>query len=80
MFNQGYRTASIESHKSTFAFMQFSVDLLLKETVDYFDRVRKKRHRVIYDEVGLISEKEAQQLIQKAAEFIYWVDTRLKTK
>lgn len=80
MFNQGYRSASTESHKSTFAFRQFSIDPLLMETVDYFDRVRKKRHRVIYDEVGLVSEKEAQQLIQKAAEFISWVDIRLKTK
>jgi uncharacterized protein (UPF0332 family) len=80
MFHRGYRPASAESHKSTLAFMQLSVDPQLKETVDYFDRVRKKRHRVIYDEVGLVSEKEAQQLIQKAGEFIAWVDTNLKTK
>ena len=60
--------------------MQLSVDPQQKETVDYFDRVRKKRHRVIYDEVGLVSEKEAQQLIQKAGEFIAWVDTKLKTQ
>jgi uncharacterized protein (UPF0332 family) len=80
MFQQGYRPASAESHKATLAFMQFVVDTQLKETVDYFDRVRKKRHRVIYDEVGLVSEKEAQQLIQKAGEFIAWVDTKLKNK
>jgi uncharacterized protein (UPF0332 family) len=80
MFHQGYRPASIESHKATLAFMLISVDPQLKETIDYFDRVRNKRHRVIYDEVGLVSEKEAQQLIQKAAEFISWVDMKLKTK
>jgi uncharacterized protein (UPF0332 family) len=80
MFHQGYRPASTESHKTTLTFMQFSVDPQLKETVDYFDRVRKKRHRVIYDEVGLVSEKEAQQLIQKATEFIAWVDTKLNIK
>jgi uncharacterized protein (UPF0332 family) len=80
MFHQGYRPSSSESHKATLAFTQLSVDPQLKETVDYFDRVRKKRHRVIYDEVGLVSEKEAQQLIQKATEFIAWVDMKLKTK
>ena len=80
MFHCGYRPASAESHKSTLAFMQFSVDPQLQESIDYFDRVRKKRHRVIYDEVGLVSEKEAQQLIQKATEFISWVDMKLKTK
>lgn len=60
--------------------MQISVDPQLKETIDYFDRVRSKRHRVIYDEVGLVSEKEAQQLLQKATEFIAWVDMKLKPK
>jgi uncharacterized protein (UPF0332 family) len=80
MFHQGYRPASVESHKATLAFMLISVDPQLKETIDYFDRVRNKRHRVIYDEVGLVSEKEAQQLIQKAVEFISWVDMKLKTK
>jgi uncharacterized protein (UPF0332 family) len=80
MFHQGYRPASVESHKATLAFMLISVDPQLKETMDYFDRVRNKRHRVIYDEVGLVSEKEAQQLIQKATDFISWVDMKLKTK
>jgi uncharacterized protein (UPF0332 family) len=80
MFQRGYRPASAEKHKATMAFMQVSVDDPLKETVDYFDRVRKKRHRVIYDEVGLISEKEAQQLIQKADEFISWIEKQLTAK
>jgi hypothetical protein len=79
MFHRGYRLASAESDKSTSAFLQRSVDPQQKETVDYFDRVRKKRHRFIYDEVGLVSEKEVQQLIQIATEFIAWVDMKLKT-
>ncbi len=79
MFYRGYRPASAETHKVTLAFMQVSVDPQLTDTINYFDRVRKKRHRVIYDEVGLVSEKEAQQLIQKAAEFIEWANENLKT-
>lgn len=78
MFNQGYRPASSESHKSTLVFMQVSVDDSLKLTIDYFDRVRKKRHRVVYDEVGLISEKEARQLLIKAKEFLTYIETALK--
>jgi uncharacterized protein (UPF0332 family) len=80
MFHCGYRPASAEKHKATMAFMLVSVDEPLKEIIKYFDRVRKKRHRVIYDEVGLVSEKEAQQIIQKAKEFITWVDTILNAK
>jgi uncharacterized protein (UPF0332 family) len=78
MYYRGYRPASAEGHKATLAFMQTTIDASLKETVDYFDRVRIKRHRVIYDEVGLVSEKEAQQLIQKAKEFITWIDNQIK--
>jgi uncharacterized protein (UPF0332 family) len=78
IFHQGYRPASAEAHKITLAFMQFEVDPQLKESVSYFDRVRKKRHRVIYDEIGLVSEKEAQQLIEKSTEFITWVEEKLK--
>ena len=78
MFHRGYRAASFEAHKATLAFMLVSVDVKLKESMDYFDRVRKKRHRVVYDEVGLVSEKEAQQLILKAREFITWVDAQVK--
>lgn len=77
MFNRGYRPASSESHKVTLAFMQLSVDNSLKTTIDYFDRVRQKRHRVVYDEVGLISEKEAQQLI-KTKEFISYIEKAIE--
>ncbi len=58
IFHQGYRLASVESHKAPLACMQISVDSQLENTIDYFDRVRNKRHRVIYDEVGLVSDKE----------------------
>lgn len=78
MFFRGYRPASTESHKATLAFMQETADAQLKQSIDYFDRVRKKRHRVVYDEVGLVSEKEARQLISKAKEFISWVDIQVK--
>ena len=78
MFHRGYRPAGAEAHKSTLAFMRDSVNEPLKTTVDYFDRVRKKRHRAVYDEVGVVSEKEVGQLIQKAEGFIAWVEEALK--
>ena len=77
MFHMGYRPASSEAHKATFAFMQITVDEPMKQTIDYFDRARKKRHRVIYDEPGLVTEKETHQLIKKAKEFLAYIETRL---
>jgi uncharacterized protein (UPF0332 family) len=57
MFHLGYRPASFEAHKATFEFMQVVVEEPVKETIAYFDRIRKKRYRAVYDETGLISEK-----------------------
>jgi len=38
----------------------------------------KKRHRTIYDEVGLVSEKEAQELLKRAGEFLSYIESKLK--
>lgn len=78
MYYHGYRPASFEAHKATFEFMELSIEESMRATVDYFNRVRKKRHRVIYDEVGLVTEKEAQYLIARATEFLEYVRNILK--
>jgi uncharacterized protein (UPF0332 family) len=36
----------------------------------YESKCSEKRHRAVYDEIGVVSEKEAGQLIQKAEVFI----------
>jgi len=78
MFHLGYRPASSEAHKATFAFMQIVAPETLQKTIDYFDRVRVKRHRTVYNEAGLVTEKEARQLIHKAKGFILFVERELK--
>lgn len=78
MFHLGYRPASAESHKNTFEFMRFAMDEPFKESISYFDRVRRKRHRTIYDEVGLVSEKEAKELLKRASEFLSYIKSKLK--
>jgi len=54
MFHQGYRPASTEGHKAVFDFMKVTIVEPLKNTISYFERIRRKRHRAIYDEVGLL--------------------------
>ena len=77
MFHMGYRPASYEAHKATFEFMQLAVEERLKPTIDYFDRARKKRHRITYEAAGLVSEKETEQMIKKTKEFLAYVQTKL---
>jgi uncharacterized protein (UPF0332 family) len=80
MFHMGYRPASSEAHKATFEFMQLTVEERLKPTIDYFDRARKKRHHITYEARGLVSEKETEQLIKKAKEFLAYIEAKLKGK
>ena len=80
MFHMGYRPATSEAHKATFEFMQLTVEERLKSTIDYFDRARKKRHRITYEAPGLVSEKETEQLIKKAKEFLAYAEEKVKGK
>ena len=77
MFSQGFRPASAESHKNTLAFMEVALGKEHRQLVTYFDRMRKKRHQAVYDQVGLISEKEAVDLLARAEEFVAMVRRKL---
>jgi uncharacterized protein (UPF0332 family) len=78
MFHSGYRPASAEAHKATFEFMEIVIGEPFKKSISYFDRVRKKRHRTLYDDVGLISEKEAKELLERARQLISYIESKLK--
>ncbi len=80
MFHLGFRPASSEAHKITFQFMQIVVDQTMKQKVDYFDRVRKKRHRAIYDEAGLVTEREAMKLLDEAKIFLAYIEHEINNK
>jgi len=78
MFYLGYRPASTEAHKATFEFMQIVIEEPFRKSISYFDRARKKRHRTLYGEVGVISETEAEQLLNRAREFLSYIESKLK--
>jgi len=77
MFSLGYRPAATEAHKTTFEFMQLTIEEPYKEMITYFNRVRKKRHKILYDEVGLVTRKEAEELLQMARDFVAEIEKRL---
>ena len=78
MFHSGYRPASTEAHKATFEFMQIVVEEPFKKSISYLDRARKKRHRTLYDDVGLISKKEAKELLRRAKQILSYIESKLK--
>jgi len=66
------RIGSSSHHIRTFQALE---DLLPKERREFaldFDRARRKRHALTYDQAGVVSEHEAQELIEEVNEFREW--------
>jgi len=78
MFYSGYRPASFEAHKTILQFMKIALGRPFEETISYFDRKRKKRHTAVYGQVGIVSEKEAQEFLKIARNYVTEIKTRLK--
>ena len=78
MFSQGYRPASSQGHKNTFAFMSLARGKDYSDLINYFDRMRTKRNRAIYDVAGLISETEAHNLFKRATKFVARIKDKLQ--
>ena len=76
MFAKGYRPATAEGHKNTFAFLAAALGPEQEDLVSYFDRMRNKRNQAVYGMAGRIAETEARNLLAKATEFVRLV-TRL---
>ena len=77
MFSKGFRAASHEAHKNTFEFMKYSLGKEHELLVSFFDRMRQKRNRVIYEAAGIISETEVKQLLKYSKEYIEIVKGKL---
>ena len=71
MFNQGYRPSSTEGHVAVIKYLQV---VLGSETdnrlVTILNGMRKKRHRIVYEEMDVVSEDEAKRAAKWAEEFV----------
>lgn len=66
----GYRvTARSGHHKTSFEALELAVGSSVSKLASYFDTCRRKRNVVDYDSADMVSETEAEELLQKAKEF-----------
>jgi len=71
MFAEGYRPAGGEGqHKTVVQFAELALGRTFEEEVRFFEKMRVKRNRAVYDTPGIVSETEARQAIEFAAKFI----------
>ncbi len=63
MFSQGYRPRDADQHRTVVRFARVSLgDAYARETA-LFDQMRRKRNRLVYETVGLVSGQEARQAL-----------------
>lgn len=70
MFSDGYATIGEKSHKAAVDYADVKIGAKYVDIVKKFDDMRRKRHKVIYEKVGVISEFEAKYAIKTAKEFL----------
>ena len=71
MFNEGFRPAAGEGqHKAAVQFAEVLLGDQFGEEIHVFDKMRSKRHRVVYDVSGLISQAEARQAFAFAVKYV----------
>jgi uncharacterized protein (UPF0332 family) len=66
----GYRARGANRHIVAVRFAREALGEEWRKTLNRLDRIRKKRHRVVYEVAGLISEYEAKETIELASRFI----------
>jgi len=79
MLARGFRPAGGEGqHKVAVMFAEITLGEKFQDDIYIFDKMRSKRHRVIYDVSGLVSQSEARQAFYFAVRFVKTVEALLK--
>lgn len=71
MFLKGFRPSTRFGHIAVVRYVHAAFrEQLTERIVDVFDKMRKKRHRAVYEAVDIVSRNEAQNAMQWAEEFV----------
>lgn len=70
MLAEGYRPRGAEQHLTVVQFIEEVIGKTGGLDISLFDQMRRKRHRVIYEKMGLVSKQEAEQAIEFSKRFI----------
>jgi uncharacterized protein (UPF0332 family) len=66
----GYRVVGAGHHRISFEILKLAVGKAAAPYSDYFDRCRRKRNVIDYDDAFVATETEATEIVTKANEFI----------
>ena len=71
MFSEGYRPKGETKHVSVVEFVKIKFgDEFADKILFLFNKIRKKRHIAVYEQVNIISKDEAKNALNTAKEFV----------
>lgn len=70
MLKLGFQPAGDQQHYSAVKFASEALGPDGSELVSLFNRMRKKRNEVVYEERGIVSKEEAERSVQNAEKFV----------
>jgi uncharacterized protein (UPF0332 family) len=71
MFDKGYRPSSTEGHLAVVKFLNVALGTEESDRmIMVINGMRKKRHRIVYEEMDIVSKNEAEQAVRWAEEFV----------
>jgi len=78
MFDRGYRPSSTDGHTAVVNFLHAILGTTSDRMIMIMDGMRKKRHRIVYEEMDIVSEDEAEQAIKWAEGFVKKIDETIQ--
>ena len=80
MFSEGYRPTSIGGHVAVIEFLRIWSGPVSTEVVQTMDRMRRQRHRIMYDAPGTVSPDQIREAVRTAEQFILQIERVLPRK
>jgi len=79
MFSQGFRPKGQYKHVSVVEFVKTKYEDKFSEIVLFmFNKIRKKRHTAVYEQINIISKEEAKNAFNIAKEFVNKIEEILR--
>jgi len=78
LFADGYEPVGEEKHKIAVDYADVKLGEKYREKISLFDRMRKRRHVVIYEKMGAVSEHEAEFAVKTASDFVEKIKEKIK--
>jgi len=80
MFSEGYRPTTTGGHAAVVEFLRIRLDASFAEMVQMMDRMRRQRHRIIYDAPGTVSPSQIREAGLPAQQFLSQIEELIAGK